>query len=85
MNAMTKAYEIKNLLERCKAQGLELTEEAAKIFAKELIAWADDSAVISENKIDDIARIGYPELQKILLGLADKINPADNAAAAPSA
>lgn len=80
---MQKAYDLKDLLSRCKAQGLELTEEAAKIFTKELIGWADDSAVLSENKIDDIARIGYPELQKILLGLADKINPADNAA--PSA
>ena len=78
-----KAYQIKVLLERIKAQGLELTEEAVKIVVKELCGWLKDSAAVSENKIDDVAALGIPELEKLALGLADQINKADNAA--PSA
>lgn len=74
-----KAYDLKELLKKLKDQGLELTEEAVKLFVKSLVAWLKESAAISENKIDDIAALGLPELEKLALGLADEINKADNA------
>lgn len=77
-----KAYDLKVLLEKLKAQGLELTEEAVKIFVKQLVIWLQESAAISENKIDDVAALGLPELEKLALKLADDINKADNAPAA---
>ena len=75
-----KAYDLKVLLEKLKSQGLELTEEAVKIFVKQLVLWLKESAAISENKIDDVAALGLPELEKLALSLADDINKADNAA-----
>ncbi len=77
-----KAYDINELLKKLKAQGLELTEEAVKIFVKQLVEWLRESAVISPNKIDDVASLGLPELEKLALGLADQINKADNAPSA---
>lgn len=77
-----KAYDLKVLLEKLKNQGLELTEEAVKIFVKQLVEWLKESAAISENKIDDIAALGLPELEKLALNLADQINKADNAPSA---
>lgn len=77
-----KAYDLKVLLEKLKSQGLELTEEAVKIFVKQLVEWLKESAAISENKIDDVAALGLPELEKLALGLADQINKADNAPSA---
>lgn len=73
-----KAYDIKELLVLLKNNGLELGEEAAKIFVKQLIVWLQQSAALSENKFDDIAALGLPELEKLALALADKINPEDN-------
>lgn len=78
-----KPYDLNELLKKLKDQGLELTEEAAKIVIVQLCAWLEESADASPNKIDDVAKLGIPELKKLALGLADKINPADNAA--PSA
>lgn len=69
-----KAYDLKVLLEKLKGQGLELTEEAAKLFVKQLILWLQESAAMSENKFDDIAAMGLPELEKLALKLADKID-----------
>lgn len=77
-----KAYDLKVLLEKLKSQGLELTEEAVKIFVKQLVEWLKESAAASSNKIDDVAALGLPELEKLALGLADQINKADNAPSA---
>lgn len=74
-----KAYDLKVLLQKLKDQGLELTEEMVKIFVKQLVEWLKESAAASSNKIDDVAALGLPELEKLALGLADQINKADNA------
>lgn len=74
-----KAYDLNELLKKLKNQGLELTEEAVKIVVKELLVWLKESAAISENKIDDIAALGLPELEKLAMKLAEDINKADNA------
>jgi len=73
-----KAYDLKELLKKLKEQGVELTEEAVKLFIRSLVEWLKESAAISENKIDDVAALGLPELEKLALGLAEQINKADN-------
>jgi len=77
-----KAYDFNVLLEKLKGQGVELGEEAAKVVIKALVEWLKESAALSENKIDDLAALGLPELEKLALSLADDINKADNAPSA---
>lgn len=74
---MEKAYDLKDLLERCKGDGLELAEEELKNVIGHVANWLEESAVLSPNKIDDLVALGVPQLEKLALGLADKVNPAD--------
>lgn len=71
---MQKAYDLKVLVEKLKARGLDVAEDAAKIMVEETCDWVVESAAISENKIDDVAALGMPHLEKLALGLADKID-----------
>ena len=74
MSEAQKAYDIKVLIAKFKARGLDLTEEAAKMMIQDLCVWLKESAALSENKIDDVAALGIPELEKLALALADKID-----------
>lgn len=69
-----KAYEIKVLIAKFKARGLDLAEEAARMIVEETCNWIVESAAISENKIDDVVALGIPQLKVIVLPLVDKID-----------
>ena len=71
---MSKPYDLQNLLQRCKARGLDLVEEEAKIVFHELVGWAQDSAALSPGKVDDLVALGLPELEKLVMPLIDKID-----------
>lgn len=71
---MEKAYDIKALVAKLKARGLDVAEEAAKIMIEETCDWVVESAGKSDNKIDDVVALGIPQLEKLALGLADKID-----------
>ena len=71
---MTKAYDIKDLLNRCKADGLDLVESEAGLFYKHLKEWFQASAALSENKIDDVIAPFVGHLDPIMLPLIDKID-----------
>lgn len=71
---MEKAYDLKDLAARLKSRGLDVAEEGARVVIEELDAWLVESAAISENKFDDLAAIGIPQLEKLALGLVDKID-----------
>lgn len=77
---MEKAYDVKVLVEKLKARGLDIAEDAAIIMIEETAAWVSESAVLSENKIDDLAALGMPQLVKLAKGLADKIDGKDDIA-----
>ena len=77
---MEKPYDFKNLLERLKAEGIEVAEETAKAFIKTLFPWLTESALMSENKFDDVFAALYPLAEQQILGLAENINKADNPA-----
>ena len=69
-----KAYDLKLLLEKLKAQGLDLAEDAAEKVVIGTFDWLEESADLSPNVYDDIAKIVYPQIKKSALGLVDKID-----------
>lgn len=75
---MEKAYDPKALIEFIKLEGLEVAEDGAEAIYKGFKKWAQESALISENKIDDVIAPFFGHLDPIVLPLIDKINPADN-------
>lgn len=51
---VAKAYDAKELVKELKARGLDVAEEAAKSAAEAVLSWVEKSAVVSENKFDDL-------------------------------
>ena len=77
---MEKAYELKALLNKFKAHGLELAEEEAKHIIKDVCDWLEESGKMTPMPYDDMAfAAALPKVKELALGLAEKINPADNA------
>lgn len=77
---MEKAYDKKVLLEKLKARGLDVAEEAVVIMIEETLAWVEESAPISKTPYDDMALIIIPPLKKLAIDTADKIDGVDDRA-----
>lgn len=73
---MEKAYDLKALVEKLKAKGLDVAEETAKIALQEVFQWVEDSAKLSATPYDDMGLIVLPQLKKLALEAADKIDGA---------
>lgn len=71
---MEKAWDVKDLVARLKARGLDVAEEMAVVVVEEAMAWTHDSVVLSDTKMDDLALPFLPSIEKALKGLADKVN-----------
>lgn len=71
---MEKAYDLKALGEKLKAQGLPVLEDTAEKVYKATKEWAQESAIISKNKIDDVVAPFYDQLDKLVLPQIDKID-----------
>lgn len=71
---MEKAYDLKDLGERLKKNGLNLAEEEVKMVYAETKGWLRDSAVLSTNKIDDLVAPFLDQLDPIVLPVVDKID-----------
>ena len=71
---MTKAYDVAELMKRLQAKGLDVAEEAAKVLVEETITWVQDSAVISENKIDDLVAPLMGSVKPYIMAQIDKID-----------
>ena len=71
---MVKAYDPKVLIEKLKGKGLNLAEEAATIVVEETLNWVSESAIISENKMDDILAVIIPVIKPHIMRLIDKID-----------
>lgn len=72
-----QAYDVKLLVEKLKAQGLEIAEESAKVVAEALFDWIEESAKISKSPYDDMALLVMPHLKKLAMDNIEKINKAD--------
>jgi hypothetical protein len=75
---MDKAYDLKALGLKLKGKGLPVLEEAAEAAAGQcylaLKEWLQESAVLSENKIDDVVMPFIGQLDSMILPLIDKID-----------
>lgn len=74
---MEQAYDLKVLVDKLKARGLELTEETAKGAIVDVCDWLEQSAKVSKTPWDDVALVVLPQAKVMALGAAEKINPAD--------
>lgn len=73
-DTMEKAYDIQDLLKRYEKIGLPMAEVAARGVLHETIQWFEESAVLSVNKIDDVAALGMPQVEAFLAKQVDKID-----------
>ena len=64
-------------LEKLKAEGLEMGEEAAKELLGKLFSTAKAAAAETPNGLDDMAVSALSMGEAWLQGLAEKINPKD--------
>lgn len=71
---MEKAYDVSALAANLKGRGLDIAEEAAKIVVEETVKWIDESAKLSENKLDDLALVVLPSIKDLVLSAVDKID-----------
>lgn len=71
---MEKAYDKKALVAKLKERGLDLAEEAAKDLLESTMDWIAESAILSENKVDDIVAPLFPIIKPHLLEQIDKID-----------
>jgi hypothetical protein len=75
---MEKAYDLKDLGQKLKDAGLPIMEEALEAAAGKaymvLKQWIQESAVLSENKIDDVIAPFIDHLDSIVLPQIDKID-----------
>lgn len=74
---MEKAYDVKALLEKCRAKGGPEAEKLAKANFEAMMEWLEESAVMSENKIDDVAvPLATATLKPIVMKALDQIDGA---------
>lgn len=72
---MDKAYDLKDLAKKLELKGLPVVEETARQVYEAVHEWIAESAVLSENKIDDVAvPLAFPMLDKVVLPAIDKID-----------
>lgn len=68
------AYEAKKLVEKLKGKGLDIAEDAAKVVVEETLSWVVESAVESENKVDDLLVAIVPVIKPHIMNKLDKID-----------
>lgn len=75
---MEKAYDLKALGEKLKSKGVPIVAEALEETAKQVYLgtkeWLQESAVISETKVDDFVSPFYDQLDPLVLPQIDKID-----------
>lgn len=69
-----KAYDLKDLAIKLKANGLELAEESAELVVKATFEWIEESAKISAMPYDDMALIVLPHVKSFIMKAVDKID-----------
>ena len=69
-----KAYDIKDLGEKLKAKGLDIAEDASVLVLESVIDWLQESAVKSENKVDDIVAPLLGAIKPYILDQIDRID-----------
>jgi len=68
------AYDLKDLVEKLKERGLDVAEDAAKALVESVLDWVADSAIKSENKVDDLLAGFIPVIKPAIMEAIDKID-----------
>ena len=71
---MQNAYDLKELAESLKQDGLKLSEQALKTVITKTFDWAKESAKLSATPFDDIA---VPVLEKVRDYALEKVDQVD--------
>lgn len=71
---MNQAYDVGLLVEKLKAQGLDVAEAAAGGAVKAVVAWLTDSVKLSSTPFDDVALVVLPKLEQMALEAIDKLD-----------
>lgn len=71
---MEKAFDIKALVAKLDAKGVPVLEDAAKVLVEETLAWVEESVMMTENKIDDVAVAFFPMLKGMIKPALDQID-----------
>lgn len=71
---MTKAFDVVDLVARLKNKGLAAAEATLKIVAGEVLDWASESLMISENSLLKFAAPIVAGLKPVIMGEIDKID-----------
>lgn len=71
---MEKPFDLKALVEKFKAQGLDIAEDAAKLVVESTLDWVSESVVMTENKVDDFALAILPAVKPYVMAQLDKID-----------
>lgn len=72
---MEKAYDMKALAEKCRAKGGAGAEQLVKANWEAIKEWLMESAMLSENKMDDMAvPLALPIIDKLLAPVLDQID-----------
>ena len=71
--------DIKKLVTKLKARGLDITEELAVVCVEETLDWTVEEVQASPNKYDDLLVVVIPVIKKTILAQVDKIDGQDDA------
>lgn len=71
---MQKAWDTKALIEKLKASGLDVAEDAGKVLVEALFDWADESIVLTPSKLDDLGRPLLGTVKNYLLKKIDELD-----------
>lgn len=67
-------YDVTDLVERFKARGLDVAEDAAKGVVEDVCNWFEKAAKASSTPFDDVALVVLPQLKAAVLAEVDKID-----------
>lgn len=75
---MEKAYELKGLTDKMKEKGLDVAEDAALAVFESVTEWLEESAAMSETKIDDLLMAALGMAKSYVKDQIDKIDGVDD-------
>lgn len=71
---MEKAFDPKALVEKLKAGGLDIAEDAVKHLVASVFDWTTESVLLTPNKYDDFALVVIPAVKPFVMSQLDKID-----------
>lgn len=75
---MAGAYQLADLVAKLKEHGLDIAEDGAKLVVGSVFDWVSESALVSENKVDDFAAVILPAVKPFVFSQLDKIDGKPN-------